>query len=935
MNHPLVKVCFRYYFEEIHDIRIVGNTQNTGNWIVEKSLPLIYADGCYKGEILLPYGTKLEYKYIKYSENVIWEAFQNRKLHCIYTVIHVKDHFNTGISNISYQPYSSKPHHYEKLPEIHDNIHFSLSDSIIFANFNLPIRVSLNPLYGDDNYQEQWLIEMNKGIWFPVLYDLTLEKKIDILWVGWPGIILDNEEDQKSLTDFLLTKYRCYPIFLSETLLHDFNDFCNNILCPIFNSIIHTNAKDIPQHSIEQWECYKNVNSVFAEAIMTNYTSQLIWINEYALMLTPNFVSRRIHELLNIGFYMHSPFPSAEIFRTLPQRESILHSILACDLVSFHSYDYASNFLGACRLLIGIEHHFSKEGYLLIEYFGRDIMLRVGEISIEAEGIHEKMLLPEFKNLKSSFQQKYPDTRILLGIDVMHNLSGLTIKLQAFKEFITRFNTNIVLLQYLTSPKIITGKETEDTLKCILTLQSEINDITGRKAVELIFEDLNQIQRYALMSESFAYFNCCLKDTTCLVAYEYLIVNQTSHKPVIISEAAGLSKSLRSLIKINPYKSNSIVKALLNLQEEHNFTCRDHDIQWILANNMQKWATKFLSDLKKAQKNPKLMQYMKHGMGDKMKLVALRKHFAKLDLESLLITYKRARFRAMFLDNEGTLIDYLKLENLKSTPSKKLLECLGDLSRDPQNVIFIITGREKKVLEGVYNLPHLGLAAEYGSFIKWSPNQSWECSIQINELWKDIALHIIEAYVLRTDGSYVEEKECSVVFQYKNSDYEYGSWQAKELITQLDLLLQPYIEECEVVEGTGYVEVKPRNINKGVTIENIMEECHKGGIEFDFVLAIGDDYSDEEMFKALKQLYINKSNVLSKNSRCFSCTLGRKPTEADYYLNDSSEILQYLEALRNWTKRDPEAFANWNSTMHIVDILKSKRSVSLDTDSEL
>ena len=296
-------------------------------------------------------------------------------------------------------------------------------------------------------------------------------------------------------------------------------------------------------------------------------------------MLTPNFVSRRIHELLNIGFYMHSPFPSAEIFRTLPQRESILHSILACDLVSFHSYDYASNFLGACRLLIGIEHHFSKEGYLLIEYFGRDIMLRVGEISIEAEGIHEKMLLPEFKNLKSSFQQKYPDTRILLGIDVMHNLSGLTIKLQAFKEFITRFNTNIVLLQYLTSPKIITGKETEDTLKCILTLQSEINDITGRKAVELIFEDLNQIQRYALMSESFAYFNCCLKDTTCLVAYEYLIVNQTSHKPVIISEAAGLSKSLRSLIKINPYKSNSIVKALLNLQEEHNFTCRDHDIQ--------------------------------------------------------------------------------------------------------------------------------------------------------------------------------------------------------------------------------------------------------------------------------------------------------------------------------------------------------------------
>lgn len=168
----------------------------------------------------------------------------------------------------------------------------------------------------------------------------------------------------------------------------------------------------------------------------------------------------------------------------------------------------------------------------------------------------------------------------------------------------------------------------------------------------------------------------------------------------------------------------------------------------------------------------------------------------------------------------------------------------------------------------------------------------------------------------------MEEKECSIVFQYKNCEIEYGTWQAKELILQLDDLLNPYIDECEVVEGTGYIEVKPRNINKGLTIEYLLEQYYESGIVFDFVLVVGDDYSDEEMFKSLKQLSLHKHRSISNNARCFSCTLGRKPTEADYYLNDSSEVLQYLETLRHWTKRDPELFTNWNTSMHVVDIFK-------------
>jgi trehalose 6-phosphate synthase/phosphatase len=236
----------------------------------------------------------------------------------------------------------------------------------------------------------------------------------------------------------------------------------------------------------------------------------------------------------------------------------------------------------------------------------------------------------------------------------------------------------------------------------------------------------------------------------------------------------------------------------------------------------------------------------------------------------------------------------------------------------------VITGREKKVLDNIYNIPHLGLAAEFGAFIKW--NQSdWESRISVNELWKDTAKHIIQSYVIRTEGSYLEEKENSIVFQYKNCDIEYGSWQAKELVSQLDMLLSLYVDECEIVEGTGYVEVKPRLINKGFTVEYLLDQCFKAGIIFDFVLVIGDDSSDEEMFKVLKDMIVNKHQAIREYARCFSVTLGRKPTEADFYLNDSSEIIQYLEALRHWTKRDSEVFANWNSSMHIVDIVRRTR----------
>ncbi|OMJ65652.1 hypothetical protein SteCoe_37840 [Stentor coeruleus] len=938
MKQSISKVFIKYYAEDMQTFCIVGNTVNTGNWNPEHGAQLNQTETCYTVALSFPTNFIFEYKYLRMGNPLIWENFGNRKIHCNHAVIHVKDWEGSGTSEIFYQDEGSKQHHYERLPEIKEHIKFSLSDSIIFVNFNLPIKVSRNPLYGDDNSQEKWLIEKNKGIWLPVLFDLTIDKNIDILWIGWPGLILNDESEQKELTDLLLSHFRCYPIFLSSSLLNDFTNFCNTILFPVFNNIIYMTRDKIPQYSLEQWETYKSVNSIFSEAIMNNFASQIIWINDYSLMLTPNFVSRRIHDLLNIGFYLQSPFPSADVFRVFPQAESILHSILACDLIGFHSYDYASDFLKTCKLLIGVEHHFSKEGCLLIEYFGRHVMVRVGDIGVEAEKIRGLMTMPEYFRMCKEVRGKYWGREVVIGYDTMQELSGLTLKLRAFGRYSQKNAWKPLLLQYLTKPKLTFGFEAPKLRDNIYRIQNDINSQAGQTIIELIEENPSASQRYALMAESSAILNTCYKDSICLIFYEYLIVNEGQLKPVIISESAGISKTIRSFIKINPYSDHNIYNALSTMHNKDHFLCRDHDTNWVLKNSMQNWAVNFLSDLKKAQKNPKLMQYMKHGMGDKMKLVALRKNFSKLDLESLMITYKRANYRAMFFDNEGTLVESMKADSrnlLTCMPKAKLLDCLSDLAKDPQNVIFIVTGREKRVLESAYNIAHLGLAAEFGAFIRWSHDMDWESRGVFSELWIESAKHIIASYVTRTEGSYLEEKECSVVFQYKNCDSEYGSWQAKELVSQLDVLLTPYVDECEVIEGIGYVEVKPRMVNKGYTVEYLMQECFEAGIVFDFVLVVGDDSSDEEMFKAIKELSVTKHSSISANARCFSCTLGRKPTQADYYLNDSAEILQYLEALRHWTKRDPEAFVNWHSSMHIVDIIKNRQDQNKNKDFDI
>jgi trehalose 6-phosphate synthase/phosphatase len=177
-------------------------------------------------------------------------------------------------------------------------------------------------------------------------------------------------------------------------------------------------------------------------------------------------------------------------------------------------------------------------------------------------------------------------------------------------------------------------------------------------------------------------------------------------------------------------------------------------------------------------------------------------------------------------------------------------------------------------------------------------DSAWELIPMIRNRWKDAAIDIINGYVMRTEGSYCEVKETSVVFQYRNADPDYGDWQAKELTSQLDILMRPYMDECEVCSGNGYVEVKPRGINKGTALRLLCKRVMERMGPIDFIMSVGDDVNDEEMFTEIKQLKTEQSPFLSHGElKIVTCTIGKKPSQAKFYINDSNDLTHILELL--------------------------------------
>ncbi len=286
-----------------------------------------------------------------------------------------------------------------------------------------------------------------------------------------------------------------------------------------------------------------------------------------------------------------------------------------------------------------------------------------------------------------------------------------------------------------------------------------------------------------------------------------------------------------------------------------------------------------------------------------------------------------------------------------TVPTGQMIQVIKDLCGDKRNIVFVVSGKERHSLtDTLHGIPNLGLAAEHGMFISW-PEESgkrkrvWETLVPDQDRsWRSIAITIMEVYTSRTHGSYIEETEMKVLWQYRDADPEFGYLQARELEDHLSNVLRSFAVDIlhGGVEEGGFVEVRPKGVNKGVLATHILKNIPKitNWQKIDFSLVLGDDHCDEPMLSVMRQVgrraldaqklrshepplpplpvsvtLVDVSSCdpyVSSNLTVFTSTVGKKPTAAANYLQDVAEVQEFLEGLVKLNSRDQKFYSSVN-----------------------
>ncbi|QHO56667.1 hypothetical protein HN51_011377 [Arachis hypogaea] len=796
-----------------------------------------------------------------------------------------------------------------------DNPSTISTDRMIIVANQLPLKAKRR----EDN--QGWNFSWNEDSLLLQLKD-GLPEEMEVLYVGSLRVDIDPAE-QDDVSQYLLDKFKCVPTFLPSDVLAKFYDgFCKRQLWPLFHYMLPFSTAKSHRFDRSLWEAYVLANKLFFQKVVEiiNPEDDFIWVHDYHLMVLPTFIRRRFNRV-KLGFFLHSPFPSSEIYRTLPVREEILKALLNSDIIGFHTFDYARHFLSCCSRMLGLEYQ-SKRGYLGLEYYGRTISIKIMPVGIHMGRIETVMKMADEECKARELKQQFEGKTILLGVDDMDIFKGINLKILAMEQMLKqhpKWQGRAVLVQVV-NPARGKGIHLDEIRAEIEESCSRINRMYGRPGYEpIIF-----IDRSVSVAEKVAYYSLAecvivtaVRDGMNLTPYEYIACRQgisgngscsdiTSPKKsmLVISEFIGCSPSLSGAIRVNPWNVEATAEAMneaISMSDGEKQLRHEKHYRYVSTHDVAYWSRSFLQDMERACADLLRKRCWGIGLSFGFRVVALDPNFRKLSIDAMVSSYKRARSRAILLDYDGTVMPQ---NSINKSPSNEVISLLDTLCADPRNVVFIVSGRGRNSLSDWF-LPckNLGIAAEHGYFLRWSQSAQWEiCGKNMDFGWMQIAEPVMKLYTEATDGSNIETKESALVWQYRDADLGFGSSQAKEMLDHLESVLAN--EPVAVKSGQFIVEVKPQDVSKGLVAERIFSSMAENGKQADFVLCVGDDRSDEDMFEIISSSI--SRNILSANSSVFACTVGQKPSKAKYYLDDTTEVISMLESLAEESDSSPD-----------------------------
>ncbi|GMG98517.1 hypothetical protein Nepgr_000357 [Nepenthes gracilis] len=761
-----------------------------------------------------------------------------------------------------------------------------------------------------------WIFSWDEDSLFLHLKD-GFPDDMEVIYVGSLEADVDITE-QDNVSQILLDAFKCVPTFIPPDLVDRYyNKFCKKQLWPLFHYMLPFSADHGGRFDRSLWEDYVSVNRLFAQRVIEviNPDDDYVWIHDYHLMVMPTFLRRRFNRL-RMGFFLHSPFPSSEIYRTLPVREEIIRALLNADLIGFHTFDYARHFLSCCSRMLGLEYQ-SKRGYLGLEYHGRTVGIKIMPVGIHKGQIESSLRLADQEQMIAELRRQFEGNIVLLGVDDMDIFKGINLKLLAMEQMLKQqpqWQGKAVLVQ-IANPVRSKGIN-------IRKIQLEIEQICNRINKEYgnaAYQPVVFIHRPVSLAERMAYYSIAecvvvtvVRDGMNLTPYEYVVCRQgmtdsesssdlvgQKKSMLVVSEFIGCSPSLSGAIRVNPWNVEATAVAMneaISMGEAEKQLRHEKHYRYVSTHDVAYWARSFFQDLERTCSDHFKRRCWGIGLGFGFRVVSLDPNFRKLSIDAIVTAYQRSKSRAILFDYDGTLMPQ---NSITKTPSQKVISILNTLCADSKNTIFIVSGRGRASLSDWFSpCRKLGIAAEHGYFLRLPEHDDWEtCGQSSGFGWLQIAEPVMQLYTEATDGSYIEYKESALVWHHQDADPDFGSAQAKEMLDHLESVLTN--EPVAVKRGQFIVEVKPQGVSKGLAAEKVFVSMADNGKKADFVLCIGDDRSDEDMFEIVDDAA--SRSILSASASVFACTVGQKPSKAKYYLNDTTEVRIMLESLAEFS----------------------------------
>lgn len=680
------------------------------------------------------------------------------------------------------------------------------------------------------------------------------------VWLGWPGLAVNKAEEKEEIVSNL-NKANMRPVFLTKQDIEEYYEgFSNETLWPNFHYF--------NQHAIYSdvfWNAYKRVNRKFAkelEEIMKD--GDTIWIHDYQLLLLPELL-RESHPNSSIGFFLHIPFPSYESFRLLPWRKQLLMGMLGADFIGFHTYDDMRHFLSSVNRLAGIGN---TNGQMNVG--NRLVMADALPMGIDYDRYANSAADPDTLAREVRYRTSLGEVKLILSIDRLDYSKGIPERLRAFEQFLAEheeFRGNVSLL--------ILVVPSRDQVPKYASLKDEIELLVGRingKFGRINWTPIHYFYRSLPLPALSAFYRMSqvalvtpLRDGMNLVCKEFIASKLDKKGVLILSEMAGSAKELSDAILINPNDRDQLVCAMkeaLTMSEDEQAARMETMQKSLKRYNIHAWVSLFMQRLKYVKDQQENLQ---------------TKPISEEVRDTLLKEYNGAKERAIFLDYDGTLVGFNTNPD-DSKPDAELERLLTYLTKDKKNQVVIISGRGRDTLERWLSKFDVDFIAEHGVWHK-ERGRDWERFVELDNSWQGEISKVLEMYVDRTPGSFIEKKDFSLVWHYRKVETGLGELRSRELTSHLKYISAE--RDLQVQEGDMVIEIKNSSVNKGIATASWLKKKN-----YDFYFACGDDWTDEDTFKAMPE-------------DSFTVKVGVASSAAKYRVKDYHDIRELLALLTN------------------------------------